>query len=248
MKKMMALAGVVLVAGLSGAAVSNDVARENVVVTATRVEMPLASVGSSVTVVDREQMTQRQCPSVVQALREVPGLDVVQSGGAGGTASLFIRGAKSEQTLVLVDGVPLNDAAGLGRGADISQLPVENIERIEVLRGPQSTLYGADALRKRGAVRPPVKFPPKRVPLTPSTKKPRFVAGRPGTTTRRVPHARIRRAFPVPTSGTAILKRMATDAPKRQRAWAGRPWRSSRPTDSSAGTTRAMITIVPPWG
>ena len=146
MKKTMVLAGVVLVAGMSGAAVTNDVVRENVVVTATRVEMPLSAVGSSVTVVDREQMTQRQCPSVVQAVREVPGLDVVQSGGAGGTASLFIRGAKSEQTLVLVDGVPVNDAAGLGRGADISQLPVENIERIEVLRGPQSTLYGADAI------------------------------------------------------------------------------------------------------
>jgi len=148
MKKQVLLAGLVLTgAGVAGmAATTNEVVREKVVVTATRVEMPQSSVGSSVTVVDREQLTERQCASVVQALREVPGLDVVQNGGAGGTASTFIRGAKSEQTLVLVDGVPLNDPAGLGRGADLSQVPVENIERIEVLRGPQSTLYGADAI------------------------------------------------------------------------------------------------------
>lgn len=148
MKKQAMLAGLVL-SGLGAAGVAattNEVARENVVVTATRVEMPQSSVGSTVTVVDREQLAQRQSPSLVQALREVPGLDVVQYGGAGGTASTFIRGAKSEQTLVLVDGVPLNDPAGLGRGADISQVPVQNIERIEVLRGPQSTLYGADAI------------------------------------------------------------------------------------------------------
>lgn len=148
MKKQVLLAGLVLSgAGVAGmAATTNEVAREKVVVTATRVEMPQSSVGSTVTVVDREQLTERQCASVVQALREVPGLDVVQNGGAAGTASTFIRGAKSEQTLVLVDGVPLNDPAGLGRGADVSQVPVENIERIEVLRGPQSTLYGADAI------------------------------------------------------------------------------------------------------
>lgn len=148
MKKQVLLAGLVLSgAGVAGmAATTNEVVREKVVVTATRVEMTQSSVGSTVTVVDREQLAERQCVSVVQALREVPGLDVVQNGGSAGTASIFIRGAKSEQTLVLVDGVPLNDPAGLGRGADVSQVPVENIERIEVLRGPQSTLYGADAI------------------------------------------------------------------------------------------------------
>jgi len=149
MKKRSVLTGWVLMAasGALGAVTStNEVIREKVVVTATRVEMPLSSVGSSVTVVDRDQMTERQCSSVVQALREVPGLDVVQNGGPGGTASTFIRGAKSEHTLVLVDGVPLNEAANAGRGADISQIPTENIDRIEVLRGPQSTLYGADAI------------------------------------------------------------------------------------------------------
>lgn len=132
--------------GAVASAATNEVAQEQVVVSATRVEMPVTAVGSSVTVIDQEAMATHQYPTVVEALREVPGLDVVQLGGPGGTASTFLRGAKSEQTLVLVDGVPMNDAAGLGRGADVSQLPVENIERIEVLRGPQSTLYGADAI------------------------------------------------------------------------------------------------------
>jgi vitamin B12 transporter len=146
-KKQPMLAGWVMVAaGVAGAATTNEGAQDKVVVTATRVEMPRSVVGSSVTVVGRDQLTERQCVSVVQALREVPGLTVVQSGGPGGTAAMLIRGAKSEQTLVLVDGVPLKDPAGFGRGADLSQMPVENIERIEILRGPQSTLYGADAI------------------------------------------------------------------------------------------------------
>lgn len=145
--KKMAVMGLVLVGGWMGAgAATNVVSQQNVVVTATKVEQPLATVGSSVTVVDQAQMSERQCTTAYEALREVPGLNVVQLGGAGGTVSTFIRGAASEQTLVLVDGVPINDPAGLGHGADLSQIPVQNIDRIEVLRGPQSTLYGADAM------------------------------------------------------------------------------------------------------
>jgi vitamin B12 transporter len=140
--------GLVLAGGLQGsvAGPTNEVVQQQVVVTATRVEQSLSTVGSSVSVVDHAQLVERQCATVADALREVPGLDVVQLGGAGGTVSIFIRGASSEQTLVLVDGVPLNDPSGLGRGADLSQMPAQNIERIEVLRGPQSPLYGADAM------------------------------------------------------------------------------------------------------
>ena len=142
------MTGWVLAGALQGgmAAPTNEVTPQQVVVTATRVEQPLTSVGSSMTVVDQAQLVERQCATVVDALREVPGLDVVQLGGAAGTVSTFIRGAASEQTLVLVDGVQINDPAGLGRGADLSQMPVQNIERIEVLKGPQSPLYGADAM------------------------------------------------------------------------------------------------------
>ena len=153
-KRNVVLAGMMMAGAVASAAAStnstasatNTVAQENVVVTATRVEMPITSVGSSMTVVDKTQLAERQCASVVQALRTVPGLDVVQAGGAAGQASVFMRGAKSEQTLVLVDGVPMNNPVDAGRGADISQMPIETIERIEVLRGAQSTLYGADAI------------------------------------------------------------------------------------------------------
>ncbi len=148
MKRIMGLAGWVVAGTMSwgAAGVTNEVPHQNVVVTATRVEQSMATIGSSVTVVGAEELAERQCTTVYEALREVPGLDVVQLGGAGGTMSTFIRGAASEQTLVLVDGVPVNDPSGLGHGADLSQMPAQNIERIEVLRGPQSTLYGADAM------------------------------------------------------------------------------------------------------
>lgn len=147
-KQNLVLVGLMLAGGTVGAATSatNAVAQEKVVVTATRVEMPLSSVGSAVTVIDSAQLAQRQCASVVQALRTVPGVDVVQNGGPAGKSALFIRGAKPEQTLVLVDGVPVNDPADAGRGAELAQMSVANIERIEVLRGAQSTLYGADAI------------------------------------------------------------------------------------------------------
>jgi vitamin B12 transporter len=117
-----------------------------IVVTATRVAVPANTVGSSMTVVDSAQLRERQCVSIVDALRGVPGMDVNQSGGRGGIASGYIRGSQSEQILVLVDGVELNDPVKPGRGVDLSEIPIENVDRIEVLRGPQSTLYGADAI------------------------------------------------------------------------------------------------------
>jgi vitamin B12 transporter len=117
-----------------------------IVVTATRVAVPANTVGCSMTVVDSAQLRERQCVSIVDALRGVPGMDVNQSGGRGGIASGYIRGSQSEQILVLVDGVELNDPVKPGRGVDLSEIPIENVDRIEVLRGPQSTLYGADAI------------------------------------------------------------------------------------------------------
>lgn len=148
MKKVMILSGLVFVAGVTGgvAVPTNEIPQQSVVVTATRVEQSLSTVGSSVTVVDQAQLSERQCTTMYEALREVPGLDIVQLGGGGGTVSTFLRGSASEQTLFLVDGVQINDPAGLGRGADLANMPVQNIERIEVLRGPQSPLYGADAI------------------------------------------------------------------------------------------------------
>lgn len=115
-----------------------------VFVTATRTEVPLREAAASVTIIDRKTIEERHLVTVADALREVPGLDVVQQGGLGSTTSVFIRGTKPTHTLVLIDGVPVNDP---NSGAfDFSNLTVDNIERIEVIRGPQSTLYGSDAI------------------------------------------------------------------------------------------------------
>jgi vitamin B12 transporter len=125
--------------------ISEDrVAVDDVVVTATRSEVPLKQAASSVTVIDEERIQEKHLSTVLEVLREVPGLDIVQTGGLGGTTSAFLRGTNSNHTLVLIDGVQVNSAT---TGAfDFGNLTTENIERIEIVRGPQSTLYGSDAI------------------------------------------------------------------------------------------------------
>jgi vitamin B12 transporter len=124
----------------------NAVDMEEVVVTATKLKTPLEDVGSSISVVTREEVEKKGKPFIVDLLRSVGGMEVVQNGGTGTTAFVFIRGAKSEHTLVLIDGVEANDPVSPGRTFDFANLNVDNVERIEILRGPQSTLYGSDAM------------------------------------------------------------------------------------------------------
>lgn len=116
---------------------------ERLVVTAVQVDQPLSRVPDSTTVIDGDELQARQQFTTGQALRSVPGLVVQQSGGPGAVASLFTRGGESDYTLVLVDGIRAN---AFGGGMDLSQLPLADVDRIEVVRGPQSALYGADAI------------------------------------------------------------------------------------------------------
>ncbi len=114
------------------------------VVSATRVPIPEDEVPASVSVVTAEDFEQKQIERVADALRAVPGLSVVQSGTEGQLTSVFTRGLRSEHTQVLLDGVPINQGlAGLFNFADLT---IDNIDRIEVVRGPQSTIYGPRAL------------------------------------------------------------------------------------------------------
>lgn len=138
--------GLILATG--GAAVAEETAAQlgEVVVTATRDEVPLEQVGSSISVVTAKEIEQQQIRTVADALRTVPGLDVVRSGSFGGTTAVFMRGAKSEHTLVLIDGIEVNDPSSTGGGFNFAGLTTDNIERIEILRGPQSTLYGSHAI------------------------------------------------------------------------------------------------------
>lgn len=119
---------------------------EEVVVTANRLETATREVGSSITVITSKEIEQRQQKFLLDVLRSVPSLDVVRNGGPGSTTSVFMRGANSEHTLVLLDGIELNDPSAPGGGYDFANLPADNIERIEILRGPQSTLYGSRAM------------------------------------------------------------------------------------------------------
>ena len=116
---------------------------ESVVVSASQVEVPLTEVTSSVTVIDRAEIETRQLHSVADALRTVPGMAVVATGGLGAVTSVFPRGGESNYTLVLIDGVPANSFGG---DFDFGHLSTANVERIEVVRGPQSALFGSNAI------------------------------------------------------------------------------------------------------
>ncbi|MBI4552604.1 MAG: TonB-dependent receptor [Candidatus Latescibacteria bacterium] len=114
------------------------------IVTATRSEELLDHVASSVTVITRTELEHRQLRTVLDALRTVPGLDIVQSGSSGKATSAFLRGGGSSHTLVLIDGVEVNSPTD---GAyNFGGLTTDNVERIEIVRGPQSALYGSDAI------------------------------------------------------------------------------------------------------
>jgi vitamin B12 transporter len=117
---------------------------EPVVVSATRFDIPLDQSPASVSVINSEDLEQKQIERVSDALRQVPGLSVVQTGVAGQLTSVFTRGLRSEHTQVLIDGVPINQ--GLQGAFNFADLTTDDIDRIEVVRGPQSTLYGPRAL------------------------------------------------------------------------------------------------------
>jgi vitamin B12 transporter len=119
-------------------------ASENVVVTATSVPEDEKEVGSAITVITRQELEKHESAVVSDVLRAVPGLDVTQYGQPGSLTSLFTRGTNSTQTLVLVDGVRMNSP--YFSGYDWSSMTTENIERIEIVRGPFSALYGSDAI------------------------------------------------------------------------------------------------------
>jgi vitamin B12 transporter len=137
-----------------------EVTLKETVVTATRYRLPTSELGVSTTVITAEDIQRRNAGDVQELLRDVAGINVAQQGARGRTTSLFFRGAESNFTLVLVDGIQVNEAGGF---FDFSTLTTDNIERIEIIRGPQSALYGSDAIggviniiTKKGEGRPTV--------------------------------------------------------------------------------------------
>jgi vitamin B12 transporter len=118
-----------------------------VVITANRVNIPVQDVTSSSTVITAKDLDQKQAGTVLDAIQGVPGVDINQTGQPGETSSVYIRGTNPEHTLVLMDGIPLNDPIGTESSYPyLDGLSLDNVKQIEVIRGPQSTLWGSNAI------------------------------------------------------------------------------------------------------
>lgn len=136
----------VLAALFSVPAFADETTSADVVVTANRVETQSDKIGSAVTVITAEQIERSQRKSVADILRDVPGLAVSQTGGAGRSTAIRIRGAESYHTKVIIDGVDMSDPSQAQPQYEFGNLLAADIERIEVVRGPQSLLYGGEAV------------------------------------------------------------------------------------------------------
>lgn len=135
---------ILLTINVSVFAQEKKVELEPVVVTATRTKIPLKNVPDSITVITEEDIKNQQRDFVYETLRDVPGASVVRSGSLGAETSVLLRGAESDHTLVLIDGMEVNSTTT--GSFDFADLLTDDIERIEILRGAQSTLYGSKAM------------------------------------------------------------------------------------------------------
>ena len=136
-----------------------------IVVTANKTETPYYALGSSVSIITSEDISRQNLRTVVDLLRGMPGLTITQQGGPGKLAYVYTRGSNSNHTLVIIDGVKMNDASSPNNAFDFSTLNTNDVERIEIVRGPQSTLYGSEAIAgviniitKRGTDKPQYNF------------------------------------------------------------------------------------------
>jgi len=125
---------------------SPNVELPSVIVSATGVPTPTDQIANSVTLITSQDLEAQQRRTLPDALATAPGLNIVQSGGPGGQTSIFMRGTNSNHVKVLIDGIDVTDPSNPNDSFDFGQLLTGDIERIEVLRGPQSGLYGSDAI------------------------------------------------------------------------------------------------------
>ena len=117
--------------------------RDKVVVSAAPGGALTSQIAASVSVVSAEEIEDRGAQVAVDVMRGLPGVEINQSGGRGTITSAFIRGGDSNYNLVMIDGIELNDFGG---GFDLSPLPAEGVQQVEVIRGPESALYGSNAM------------------------------------------------------------------------------------------------------
>ena len=125
---------------------TDETTHDTVIVEGSRLNQTETEIGSSVTIITAEDIDALGFDFAVDAIAAAPGVTVNSNGAFGGQASVRIRGAATGQTLVLIDGIPVNDPTSPSGGFNFARVDTENIERIEVLKGPQSTLWGTDAI------------------------------------------------------------------------------------------------------
>lgn len=155
--------GIVLPGSILGQEIKGTM--EEVVVTASRLEEQVKYSPDSITVITKEEIQKAGKETVIDVLRETPGVYISQNGKFGGSASIFLRGTNNAHTLIMIDGIKVGDPMATDGRISISDLPTDNIERIEVIRGAQSVLYGSDAIggviniiTKKGKGKPAVSF------------------------------------------------------------------------------------------
>ncbi|TLU51743.1 MAG: TonB-dependent receptor [Chlorobium sp.] len=143
---LVVMAGLLCSKGLLGAEQTKSFAGEEMVVTATKTLNSISDTGgSSVTVITAEEIKNSGKQSVEEVIKGTAGIDVASNGGPGTLASVFLRGSDSKNTLLLIDGVPANDPSDANRAPNFANLTIDNIERIEIVRGTVSFLYGSNA-------------------------------------------------------------------------------------------------------
>lgn len=155
-----------IMASQAWAAQTPSTTMDDMVISATRTETTLDKIGgNSVTVITARDIEAKNLDSVEEAIKGVPGIDISSNGGPGTSTAVFMRGADSKDTLVLIDGIMVNDPSGMGRTCDLGAVNLDNVERIEVVRGAMSVMYGSNAtagviniITQKGAKKPSVTF------------------------------------------------------------------------------------------
>ena len=141
------MVGALLACAPAVAAQETAVPVDPIIVTLSALPLPLSEIPGSVTVVDRAAIESSNASTIAEVLRAAPFVDVSRTGGRGGLTTATIRGGDPNFTLVLLDGIPVNDPTNLLGGAfDFATLSVDNVERIEIVRGPLSSRFGSEAL------------------------------------------------------------------------------------------------------
>ncbi len=119
---------------------------KEIIITASKIEEDVKQTGSSVIIITSEEIDRKRYASVLEALRRKTGIGSASNGPFGGSTDIFLRGANAAHTLVMIDGVRIYDAITADANYDLAHLPLDNVERIEIIKGPQSSLYGSDAM------------------------------------------------------------------------------------------------------